>query len=94
MSNDIFYREEFMLLVRDRQKVLYEGKVSAVTTRNESGLLDILPEHIHFIALIKDFVHLIKADGTEQKIPIDTGVVKVYENEVRVYLGLFSSSKK
>jgi F0F1-type ATP synthase epsilon subunit len=94
MANELFYKEEFKLLIRDKQRVLFQGNASAVSTKNANGLLDILPEHINFISLVKDFIHVMKIDGTKSEFAIDMGIVKVYQNEVHVYLGIFSTSSK
>lgn len=94
MSSEIFYREEFNLLIRDKQNILYQGKASALSTRNVDGPLDILPEHTHFISLVKDFILVTKPDGTKSQFTIDMGIIKVYENEVWVYLGIFSTPTK
>jgi F0F1-type ATP synthase epsilon subunit len=51
-----------------------------------------LPEHTNFITLVKEFIRLEKLDGTKQKFDIDTGIVKVTTNDVRIYLGVFSSA--
>lgn len=92
-AKDLFFQEEFTLIIRDRQTVIFDGKAAAISTKNESGPLDILPEHTNFISLVKEFVLLEKLDGGKQKIDIDTGVVKVIKNDVRIYLGIFSSGK-
>lgn len=89
---DIFFREEFRLIIRDRQMVLFEGNAAAISTRNEGGLLDILPEHTNFISIVKEFIQLDKIDGSVQKFDIDTGIIKVLKNDVRVYLGVFSGT--
>jgi F0F1-type ATP synthase epsilon subunit len=91
--SDIFYNQQFDLLIRDRSNVLFEGKASAVSMKNETGVLDILPYHTNFISIVKEFVLFIDQAGKENKIPIDTGIVKVYQNEVKVYLGIFSTTK-
>ena len=92
-KREIFFNEEFDLLIRNRQRALYQGKAAAISSRNDDGLLDILPQHMHFISIIKEFVTVIKLDGTTQNFPIDIGVLKVYQNQVRIYIGIYTLEK-
>lgn len=93
-SDTLFFKEEFDLLIRNRQRAIYQGKAAAVSTKNDNGPLDVLPQHIHFISIVKEYVNVIKLDGTTQQIPFDTGVLKVYQNQVRIYIGIYSLSAK
>jgi F0F1-type ATP synthase epsilon subunit len=92
--NNIFYSQTLNCLVRDRQTILYEGPASAITTRNEQGLLDILPEHTHFISLIESKLDIVRPDGQTLNIPVSKGILKVFEGEARIYLGIFSVASK
>ncbi len=94
MTSTLFFTEEFDLLIRNRQRALYQGKAAAVSTKNDDGPFDILPQHIHFISIIKEFITITKLDGTTQEFPLDTGVLKVYQNQVRIYIGLYSEGGK
>ena len=94
VKNSLFFTEEFDLLIRNRQRALFQGKAAAVTTKNEGGIFDVLPQHTHFISIIKEFVTVTKLDGTTQQFPIDAGVLKVYQNQVRIYIGIFTLDKK
>ncbi len=93
-KNALFFGQEFDLLIRNRSHALFQGKAAAVTSRNENGVMDVLPQHTHFITIIKEFVTVTKIDGTTQQFPIDIGVMKVYENQVRIYIGIYSLEKK
>jgi F0F1-type ATP synthase epsilon subunit len=93
-ANAIFYKQTFNCLVRDRQTVLYEGPASAITTRNEHGLLDVLPEHTHFISIIEGSVDIVRPDGKTLNIPVSKGILKIFGGEARIYLGIFSVASK
>lgn len=92
--NTIFYGQKFKCIVRDREKILYIGEASAITTYNEKGVLDVLPGHTHFISIIERSLQIVYPDGKTLNIPITKGILKVYLGEVRVYLGIFSSISK
>lgn len=94
MPNNIFYTKTFNCLVRDRETILYQGNALAITTRNERGKLDVLPEHANFISIIDEFVDIIRDDNKILKIPVTRGILKIYDNEARIYLGIFSVSSQ
>lgn len=61
------------------------GKAESVCVPGADGELQILAEHAPLIAQLKEGDVLIKTeDGTEQKLPITSGVLEVKENEVVV----------
>lgn len=74
------------LTVRNRENVLFEDKVEAVTSYNDKGVFDILPEHESFISIIKEKVIIHKTLKDNREIKIDNGVLKVYENNVNIYV--------
>jgi len=74
------------LTVRNRQGVLFTGEVKAITSFNDKGVFDVLPEHENFISVIKKKVIIRKTKNEKQEIPLDNGVLKVYKNVVNIYL--------
>ncbi|OHA05578.1 MAG: hypothetical protein A2934_01880 [Candidatus Sungbacteria bacterium RIFCSPLOWO2_01_FULL_47_10] len=74
--------------VRDRNGVIFEGKVLSVTSLNEKGEFDVLPLHSNFISIIREYVTARLVDGVEKRIPLQVGVLMVRDNGVEVYLGI------
>lgn len=74
------------VIVRNRESILFQDKVEAVTSYNDRGVFDILPEHESFISLIKERVIIHKNKNETQEIKIDNGVVRVYKNNVFFYV--------
>jgi len=72
--------------IRNRKKTYFEGKGRTVTSLNDKGEFDILPQHANFISLIRNYVILNKGTKEEQKFVISTGVLRVKENKVSVFL--------
>lgn len=69
-------------------ETVYEGKAVSVSSRNEKGRFDILPYHANFISIVKEFVN-IQIDQQEHKqIVVKTAIMRVYENNVQVFLGV------
>jgi F0F1-type ATP synthase epsilon subunit len=77
-----------MLVVRKRDRIVFEGEIRAFSSFNERGNFDILYSHANFISLIKKNYVIHKVDGTKSEIRIDEGIVQAYGNKVTVFLGI------
>ena len=77
---------------RDRERLAFEGPAVSVSSINDRGVFDILPNHANFISLVRNYLKIKKPDGkiTELKLAGPT-VLRVYKNQVSVYLGLGST---
>ena len=80
--------EKLLVTVRDRNMLMFQGQVEAVSSFNDMGPFDILPRHANFISLIKEAVILYVSEKEEKRIEITSGIIKVKENNVEVYLGI------
>lgn len=76
------------LFIRDREKIIFEGDVANVSSSNKKGIFDILDHHANFIALIGEQLIVRNLDGSKKEYPIDSGIVKVVANDVKIYLGV------
>ena len=76
------------LYIRNKQGILFEGTVKAVSSYNDKGLFDILGKHENFISLIKYKIVIYKNNKEKQEIKIDSGVLRVYKNKVDIYVGI------
>jgi F0F1-type ATP synthase epsilon subunit len=74
--------------IKSRKKEYFVGRANTLTSINETGEFDVLPYHANFITLIRDFIILDAKKGSERKIDIDTGVLSVEDNIVKIYLDL------
>ena len=79
------------VIVRNKDKVLYSGQAYAVTSYNDKGVFDVLPQHENFITLIKEKVIVRKTQKDEKEIKIENGIVKVYKDNIYVYVNFKSS---
>jgi F0F1-type ATP synthase epsilon subunit len=84
------YKSVLTVVVRNRDKILYNGRAYAVTAVNEKGPFDVLAEHENFISLIKDklIVHTTPKEQTE--FQIENGIVRVYKDKVYIYVNFKS----
>ncbi len=77
-----------MLVIRKREKVLFEGEIRAFTSTNERGIFDVLYTHANFISIIDKYCLIHRLDGTRSEMKIGQGIVRVKDNRVNVYLGI------
>lgn len=84
--------EHLKVTVRNRERIFFDDAAKAVTSYNSSGKFDILAEHVNFISIIKTSVTIYKIDDTLQEFKISTGVMKVSENTVDIFLGILTQS--
>lgn len=78
------------VVIRNRENILFDEEITAISSYNEKGLFDVLPLHANFISIIKDALILHKGGKDKQEMKIDGGVLRVHENQVHIYLGLLS----
>lgn len=77
------------LFIRSREGVLFDGNVSSLSSTNEIGKFDVLPNHSNFISLIRDHIDYTDlVTGVSHKIPITRAILKASGNEVSVYIGM------
>lgn len=80
--------------IKNREKILLQTTAKAVSSWNEKGVFDILPEHAHFISIIKQHITIHPVDAEKHHMPIDTGLLCVWDNTVSVYLDITSPLTK
>lgn len=81
-------KQNIKLIIRQREKVIFEGEVKAFTSYNGKGVFDIIPEHANFVSLINSSFVIHKTDGQNSETKFEEGIVRVRHNTVNVYLGI------
>lgn len=76
------------ITIRNPERLVYEGIVKGVSSINEKGPFDVLAEHENFISIIKEKIVVYPVEGKKQEWNIDTGVLKVKQDRVNVFLGI------
>ncbi|PIR43896.1 hypothetical protein COV24_00390 [candidate division WWE3 bacterium CG10_big_fil_rev_8_21_14_0_10_32_10] len=82
-DNKIFY-----VKVTSPDGLVFGGNVLSITSINNYGEFDILSNHANFITIIKDKVILVLEDKTKKEYKVDNGIIRAFENNVDVYLGI------
>lgn len=79
-------KDRILLLIRNRQGIVFNEEVKALSSINERGPFDVLPEHANFISIIKENLIIHKKEGSKQEMKIPSGILRVHENRIEVYL--------
>ncbi len=74
--------------IKRPDRVEYTGTAKAVTSTNMKGTFDVLPYHSNFISLIKDKLVIHVIDGEPISYRLQSGIIKVSENNVTVLIGI------
>lgn len=76
------------VLIRNREKVIYEGDALSLSSANKKGNFDVLGQHINFISIIRNYIKIQKMDKTFQEYKLRTGLMKVNGNRIEVFVGI------
>ena len=79
--------------LQNRDHIIFEGKVKAITSTNAKGTFDILAEHSNFITILNEYVILHLPDGTGKKISCHEGVLWITKNIVRIIVDILPEQK-
>lgn len=88
MERNLVTNEKLLLVIRDRNTLLFQGEVTAVSSFNDKGPFDILPQHANFISIIKKHVVIHLPTKEKKRIELESGILKVRDNNVEIYLGI------
>ena len=81
-------KNKLFVTIRSRQGLAFEGELDAITSFNQVGQFDVLPEHGNFVTMINNKLILRKNRGAREEINVDKGVMMVEENRVQVFIGV------
>ncbi len=76
-----------LLIVKTRDKTIFNSEVDNVSSYNKVGIFSILSDHANFISIIEKKL-IIKQRGSTQEIELQNGLMKVIGNQVNVYVGI------
>jgi len=86
MKKDLLNVRVFWLPVS--KEVFFEGEAESVSSENQLGKFDVLPQHANFISLIFNEVIIVTPKKEKFVYHFEKGVLTVRKNEVRIFLGL------
>ncbi len=88
MDSDNQYKRNLKVKIRSRNKVYFDGIAYSVTSKNEMGEFDILPQHANFVTLITEYIIVNKGLEDEVDIGLGKGVLNVETDRVDGYVGV------
>jgi len=88
MNRNLLTNEKLLTVIQDRNTLLFQGEVEAISSFNDKGPFDILPRHANFISIIKKHVVIHLPRKEEKRIELESGILKVRDNNVEIYLGI------
>lgn len=67
------------------ERKIFDGEVSELTTENDIGRLEILPNHVPMVtSIIPTVTTFTTADGKKLKVFTSTGVLRIEKNELNL----------
>lgn len=66
----------------------FTGKALSVTTENQLGKFDILPQHANFVTQIFKSLTIVTIDKKEHSYKFERGVLEVSTDLVRIFIGI------
>lgn len=87
-DNNLQTDRKLFLTIRNREEVLFEGTIKALSSWNLVGKFDVLPLHANFIALIEKGLTIHELTGSKKDMEFDVAILQVSQNKVDIYLGV------
>jgi F0F1-type ATP synthase epsilon subunit len=81
-------RHVLRVVIRNREKVIFDGDAIALSSMNSEGPFDVLAQHINFISIIREHITIYKPDKTKQEYNLRIGLMKVTGNKIEIYVGI------
>lgn len=79
--------QEIYLRIRSRKEVIFDGKALSVSSVNDKGPFDILPQHANFISLIKNEI-VVRTKDSEKVLKLGSGVIRVNRGIVDIFIDI------
>ncbi len=81
------------VIIRDTNSTIFEGNAVAVSSSNDKGEFDILPGHKDYISVLNNKVTVYNMEGQETSYDLTSGIIKVSEDKVEVFIGIGNLEK-
>lgn len=90
---DQIKNQKLSIRINHPDRLLFEDTADAITSYNKRGVFDVLLYHENFITLITQSVTIHRDKQQPTVIPIESGIMKVYENTVNILVGIKTLAK-
>lgn len=76
----------FNIIINSPNELIWEGRVTSVSSKNSVGPFDILYGHANFITMIQnESITAISLDGKKHSFKYESAVLSVYNEVVTIY---------
>jgi F0F1-type ATP synthase epsilon subunit len=82
----MFESSRLVVVIRNKENVLFSGAAMAVTSVNDKGLFDVLGKHENFISLIKDKIVVHVDQKEEKEFKIENGIIRVFNDKIFAFV--------
>ncbi len=86
-------KDTFVVKIIEPERVVFEGEIEGLSSKNKKGEFDILPDHSNFITVVQEKLTLFFPDKSTKEFAVDLGVIRFLEDKVEVYLGINTLSE-
>lgn len=76
------------LRVRNREKIVVDQDIKALSGYNQKGIFDILPSHSNFISLVDNKIIFFDLQGKELQMGLTKAIMRVENNMIDIYLDI------
>ncbi len=66
-------------------RILWEGTAKSVSSKNNFGPFDLLPEHANFVTLVKKEPIIIRSTKEEKTFSFDSAIIYIHKNKVLIF---------
>ena len=86
-KNDV-REDSFRVTIRTPDNIVFQGRATSLSSINNKGPFDILPEHANMITLIENSPINIITDSGTRKFVFEKAVISVRDNTVSIYANI------
>lgn len=80
--------DHLTITVKDRSGELFQGKALTVSSLNHVGPFDVMARHSNMVTTIQEKIVLQTSPEQFQTIELNSGLLRVTNNQVEVFVGL------
>ncbi len=80
--------DNLTVTIRNRDGIIHQTTAKSISAKNKIGKFDVLKSHANFISIITDGFVIESVDGAKKQFAVDSGVLRVKQNIVDIFLGI------
>lgn len=81
---EVFYA--VFLTPNYKKELLFSGNIRSLSSFNNEGAFDVLPQHENFVTILKDKIVLVDENNNRRQFNVERALIEVSDNIVRVFM--------